>query len=416
MTIDRRTRAAMMVIGSGLSIFSGIGAFTGTFSMYVLPLSVKLNVSTATIGLIYSFVSGAAVVLSAFLGQIIAKIGISYSVCLGALGGGLGFIIVGFAKNIYLVYLCGVLLGFATIFTGFAMAQTVISKWFATGRATLFGVIGLAEALGTTVFAFIAAYFFGRSATGFETSAVVTGVIVFILCAVSGLVFMHGLPEDYGFKPIGAEDRLNDAGYADKSDIPGISSKEALKTARLWILMFATFILVLAAYLYTPQQAAYLGKKGLDNVQVALFLSSFMWAKVLNKLLFGIVSDKCGMRLAIGYNIIAFIAGYGLLLTSSSFIGLLAGTIGVGMGSGMSGNYGTLVIAKMFGAKDMIKLAPMPHSAAAAGGMVGPLALSAVFSISNGSFPVMFITAILLLVVFLIMVMSITRPSMLFEK
>jgi hypothetical protein len=70
----------------------------------------------------------------------------------------------------------------------------------------------------------------------------------------------------------------------------------------------------------------------------------------------------------------------------------------------------------MFGAKDMIKLAPMPHSAAAAGGMVGPLALSAVFSISNGSFPVMFITAILLLVVFLIMVMSITRPSMLFEK
>lgn len=419
---SKETKARMVYIGCILCLFASLGCYSGTYSMYIVPLSAKLGVSVAAVGYVYTVSGLVSFILASQAGRVMSKLNLHYTVLLGGVGVGLAFLITRFATNIIMIYVAGVFLAFGAIFAGYTVVQTAITKWFSVNRATLSGFAGAGEAAGTTFFSFLAAFFFNQSPDGYQTSAIVTAIVGFVLVAFAGLVLMRGFPEEYGFTPIGFEKvqmETSSNQTITEGELPGISSKDAMKTPKLWLLLLSTLMVMFASYLYVPQQASFLGGQGYPMTQVAVFISVYTWSKVLNKILFGFISDKFGLRMGIAYSTLFFIVGFVLLILTMSapnMILVYIATICVGMGTGLGGNYGTLVMAKFFGPKDITKLGPLPHSSAAFGSFMGPVVFGVIFSISEGSYTPVLITAIVLLVVFFVLIMGITNSSNYFEK
>lgn len=174
-------------------------------------------------------------------------------------------------------------------------------------------------------------------------------------------------------------------------------------------------VLALGQQCFTAQQAAIYTSIGMAPVLVATLVTAYSAAKVGNEVFFGIISDKVGLRFGIVYTIILFIAGILLLTVVKSFGGVLTAAICIGCGGGMAANVGTLVVAKMFGRKNAVKIGPLPHSIAGIGGIFGPLLFAFLFPLAGKTYGLPLVVTAIILCIFLIMCLITVKPSNMFE-
>jgi len=413
-TMNAKTRATLVIIGAFLSLTATTGSVLGSLPMYVVPMALRFGVSPATSGVAFTFLAAGSFIAAFFLGAVVKTLKGSKTVIVGGLLAAAGFLGVAYAPNVYVFWICGALLGAAITWAGVAIGQIYVTRWFVTNRGFFSGVIGVGEFAGTLLFSFTIANFIkdGNIVVG----AQVTALIVFAVCLIVGLFLIKGFPEDYSLQPVGAETVDTSASAsAPAGEVPGISYSEAIKKPILWIFLSGIAVLAIGQNTFIGQQAAVYTSIGMTPVLVATLMSSYSAAKVANKILFGIISDRVGLRFGILYTSVLFITGILLLTFAGTFGLLLVAAICIGSGAGMVANAGTLVIAKMFGRKDLVKLGPLPHTLAALGGIAGPLLFAFLFGLSGGTYLLPLIVTASIITLFLILSMISVRPSNMFE-
>jgi len=415
MALSNKARGTMAILGCVLILLTTQGLAVASLSLYMTPLSESLGVSLVAVANIPTFMGISSIFVAGATGKIIAKIKFHNAVTLGGICHAIGFLLISRAVNITMAWLGGAFIGGGLILCGLPISQTAITTWFVKGRGTLSGVVGLTEAVGTAIFIFRITEIINASPLGYQTSAVYTAVICFAVSALAGQLLMRNKPETYGLTAVGAEEIEQSASEA--GEIPGISEKEAMRSKAFWVMLIATGIVATVQFALTPQQAVILTNYGCAPVQIATLLSVCATSKVLNKLLFGVITDNWGLRIGIIYSTIAFIIAVVIMLVvHNNYVGVLTYEIGLGMGIGLAGNYPALVVAKMFGRKDIQKLAPVPSTFSSLGVALGPILFSILYTLGNGNFQIVFGGCLVLLIVFLVLITSVVKPYNFFEE
>lgn len=422
--LSRNARAWMAVVGSVLCLMSATGVFYGTGALVIAPMAEKLGVTVAQVGLYTSFWTVGIIVASFASVWIMSKLNLHYTAVLGAVLGGLGILTMGLAPALPVVYFGAFMVGCGTIWCGPAIVQIAISKWFYTGRATLLGVAGMSESVGTTVMSLAMAAAMTASSTGDYTSSMIVGAIIIMVCGVfSGLVLLRGTPEDYGFVPVGAEKlEGNEAAGGEKEkpgevkEVPGIPAKKAVRSYPFWTFMIAAVALNMGYYLMFSQNAAYnLNMLGLTAIQVAALVSTASWAKGLSKIFYGILGDRYGMRIALSITVLITIFGAVLMFFELGYWALVMSAIGLGVANALSGA-GTLTLSRMFGPKDFMKLATLPHAANGIGVMIAPIMFAALYNGEMSGYRTIFALMVALEIVYLVLIQFALKKKNMFEN
>ncbi len=409
---SRKTYAIMALVGSILTLMCTGGGIYGVSNMMVVPMAEKFGVEVSQTQLYYSmFLIG--VITGGFFGPpIVAKLKLGGSAVLGGVLGAIGLALMGFSNSLTLFYIGAVFTGWPICFAGPALLQTAISKWFYAGRATIMGLVGLTEAIGTTIISNVTAALLDTSA---GLSAALIGSAAFVLVGnlIAGLFLFKGSPEDYGWTAIGAEN-LASSDNEGTSEIPGLTRQEAFKKPAFWAFLLGMSVLNIGYGLVQPQLSAYTQFVGFSAAQAAIVVSVWSWGKSISKVIYGFLCDRFGMNIGFGITVLFAIATGIMYVYADSFPMLIVCAAGMGAVGGLTGS-GTLGVSRMCGQRDFLKLALLPHGFNGCGNILGPLLFSAVFTGDAAGYQTAGWLSVAFLTVYFVDIILAMRPKNLFE-
>lgn len=370
----KKTLAGMTLIGSVLTLMCSAGAVYGSSAMSVVPIAEKLGVTVGTTQQYSTFWSLGVIVAAIVGGKIISKLDFGGTCVLGGTLGALGLMLMGMATNIPMYYLGAFLTGWPIVIAGPALLQTAISKWFYSGRATLIGIVGMTEAIGTTIVSMRVASVISKS--GNITGAMLfAAAFIFIGNLLAGLVFFRGAPEDYGMTPIGYENLVSDD---ESAELKGLTKEEAFKKSYFWMFLAAMMILNISYSFVQPQMSAYVQFVGYSAAQAGIVVSVWSWGKGLSKIVYGLIGDRFGIRTGLcSMSLLALVAVV-MYIFVKDFPLLIVCAAGIGIMGGVTGS-GTLGVSRMVGQKDFLRMALLPHAANCIGFVISPTLFALIF-------------------------------------
>jgi len=361
-----KASARNVAIGSILMVTVSIGSYT-TLPVYLVPLTKALNVSIGQVVLLFSIAAIGQLLTSLLMGQLLRAIKVKLLVALSGITFAVLFVCIYMAKSITLIYIGAIFFGFATIVGGFAMAQTLITWWFAKGAAKLMSLL----LVGMSIFGLIFAPIIAKLVVlyGLQIVALYQGIIVGAVMVLCGLFLVAQHPSTYGLKPSGYEEGQNNAespGQPQKS----LTFKQIMGTSQFWLLMFAACFATMAMTGFTNNASAFYQSIGLDAVGAAFCIAIFSAAAILWTPLYGILVDKSGVGFAT-----TLIGGVGAIMffgasiltgfIGAVFIAILLSTMN------FSGMVGPISLTKLFGTKEAGNLVGFATAASSVGAMLG---------------------------------------------
>lgn len=91
------------------------------------------------------------------------------------------------------------------------------------------------------------------SSGGLTSALIVSACFVLFGNLIAGLFFFKGIPEDYGWVAIGAENIAKDSTDGAPAELPGLTKAEAFKKSYFWVFLLAMSVLNFAYGLCSAQ-------------------------------------------------------------------------------------------------------------------------------------------------------------------
>lgn len=275
--------------------------------------------------------------------------------CIGA-----AFLLMSFAKAIFLFYVAGVLLGIGNSIILYLLIPVVCGRWFSKNVSTLIGIGMAMTGIGGMAWSPVATSIITSSSyhTAYLVYAIVT-LVVGLPCAW----LIKSYPADKGLLPIGynAEDEAAKAEAAKHLTVEGVTVKTALKQPAALIVLglycaFVNFGLTMNYYL--PTYIKSLSLTGVDVAMVGATLASVvMFGSLIGKLVLGWTNDK-SVPGSVIFGLLSGIIGLALVLWGinvSIFLVYVGGALfGVFFASATTTT--PAIIRKAFGNLDYTKI------------------------------------------------------------
>lgn len=145
-----------------------------------------------------------------------------------------------FATTLTELYIAACLGGLAIGVGTMAACGALIGNWFVEKRAQMTGIVMAGAGVGGAVIQALAGALI--DSIGYRSTYRVIVAIVAVVSVIA-LLIIHNRPEDIGEKPYGFS---SGAQTADVPELPGLTAKEAMKTASFWLAFFGIALGTLA--------------------------------------------------------------------------------------------------------------------------------------------------------------------------
>jgi MFS family permease len=333
-----------------------------TFAVFLLPVQKGLGVSRADITLTYSVYMVAYGLSGPLAGQLVDRLGARVAYTFGLASLGLGYILAGFATELwhYLVTV-GLLGGLGAAALGMIVASALLSRWFTNRIGSIMSLPYAAIGVGMLILPPLTQVLI--SLYDWRTAHVILGAGVLMALPLMMLLPLRrmtaGSPEWRSLRIATA------AGAAGPWKISA-----AMRTSAFWGLFAAYLFTAVAAYSVMPHSVAYLVERGLDPLVAA---SAFGFAGMLSAIgivCIGWASDRFGRRQTatvsylftvtgiVSLSLVSLWPSLALVYAFVFFFGLMQGArgpiivamIAVLFPGGVGAIYGTLSVAQGVGA------------------------------------------------------------------
>lgn len=370
---------AMVGLAFILSIVpQGFGIYH--FSMIRGSLVDALGVSSAEVGFAYSWFALSLAIMGLFIGSILNKVGVRWSVRISAVIYSIGFLVVAFATNLPTVFVGYILLGAGNAFAGVLIVTGIPSNWIVKRRGIANGIIW-----GATFFAsLICTNFVAFFVTNYNYQVALVGLAILsfiVIMAVS--FFIVWRPQDEGLLPDGltekeASEKLEEAGSA---KVVGLTRSQAMKTRTFWVMFIAIFLIGIGEMGPFQNLVMFTRSMDFDIALGAAIMSTIGFVSLFAKLGCGYLIDKLGARVA--YLICEVLAGGGLVLMmfitpESSITFVWVSVILFGFGESAAIVCFTSACGKFMGVKNYAQIFGVIFLAKALGDAVGSPLIAAV--------------------------------------
>jgi MFS family permease len=274
-------------------------------------------------------------------GIFIFKYGARCAMVLGNSLGFLGFMLVYFHNQLWQLYLgYGLLMGVAAGLGGMLATTTVVNNWFVKKRRLALslllgsgGVVGIF--MGRGLIALIEAF-------GWRNTALIIACLIVLLAVFVPAIFIRNKPEDLGQVPDGPESEVEDKSKmvppkaAYKTPVQ-FTSKEAMRTRCMWLLVTYFCLNMLAMGAIMTHQIAYLFDIGITAAMAGIALGVMSGFMAFSQLSLSFAGRRFSMHAIAVFGEALKLVGLLILITTNTlpFVFLYMIILGMGFGFAM---------------------------------------------------------------------------------
>lgn len=298
---------------SFVMIFVGLGFFSSTRSLFVLPITEALNIPRSAFSLTDTCRFLSTAITNLFFGTLVAKFGAKKLVGFGFLCLCLSALCFSFSVNVWMCYLGGVLMGVGFSFGSTTIVSYVINHWFAEKKGTVMGAVLAANGLGGALASQILSPIINAHANGFRDAYRLLALLFFVVGIVLILFFKNKPKEP--ITPTGNAKRRG-------RDWVGIPFAQAVRSWYFYgiaVCIFLTGVILQGVF---GTMAAHLRDVGFSADFVTTVLSIQSLSMTVFKFLTGVMYDRFGLRTtATVCSVTAVVTGLMFALASPGPIG-----------------------------------------------------------------------------------------------
>ncbi|HUT51151.1 MAG TPA: MFS transporter [Alphaproteobacteria bacterium] len=371
----------------------GIGVSVRTsFSLLFPPILAEFKWDRGVTAGIYSVGFLCSMLLSPFIGALIARFGPAPLLSAGAVivSGSLMLTTAATTQfHLFLTLGTGVVGG--SVILAYVSHSYFLPFWFTRRRGLAIGIAFSGVGAGAMVlFPWLQSII---GAEGWREACWTMAILLLAIVLPLNLFFQRGRPEDMGLKPDGdgragrkasgpAVDNVVDRAWVDTD----WSLVRAIRTTRFWWLSLGYFAGMYAWYSILIHQTKYLGEIGFSTEIAALALGLVGLMGVAGQISLGALSDRIGREFAWVVGCVGFAACYALLLVmkaapSQAMLYLMVTAQGL-IGYGVSAIYPT-IMAELFHSRRYGQIYGAFSAISGFGAAVGPWATGALFDLTG---------------------------------
>lgn len=334
--IGKKPFYGWVIVASGVVTQFFQGLANQGFSTYLGPLQEQFGWSKAVLAAPRSVAQVDNSILGPIEGTLVDRYGPRRMVAIGAFVMGLGLILFGLTRSLWMYYLANIVIDVGTGFQGILVMSVAVNNWFRRKRSIAQSVMLLGFSMAGVVG--VPALVLIQTNRGWQTSAIASGLLIWA-AGIPCSMLLRTRPEPYGLLQDG------DVPDSNKSDVtedtsPGkeydFSLRQAVRTRAFWLMAIG----------------GALGNLGMGAAQVHLFLhleqdvhltrttAALVWtvaslSNIPSRLAGGFLGDRVPKNIMVGLammlmSVSIFILGIATTLQMSFVYAVLYG-IGWGM-------------------------------------------------------------------------------------
>lgn len=372
----------VLVAGIGLAVHAA-PILSFTFGVFFKSFSEEFSWSRGQISLALSLSFLGLAVAAPFLGRLVDRFGARRVILPSTLLFGLGVLSLYFlSAHLWHFYALFLFLGVVGSGTSPVPYSKVISRWFDRQRGLALGLALVGSSIGLVVTPSLAQALI--TSVGWRSAYVVLGLLMMgITLPVVGL-FLTERPQLMGPGPLGEASATATAAKKLGPE-PGVSGREARRTATFWVLVSAAFLVSTSFVGCLTQLVPLLTDRGVSAQSAAFAMSVGAGGALLARAGTGYLLD----RFFVAYVAAPFLCGsaLGILLLWSGAVGELAfvAAVLVGLGQGAEFDILPYAISRYFGLRAFGEIYGYTFVAVTLGAAVGPLVMGVSFN-ATGSY------------------------------
>jgi MFS family permease len=356
-------------------------SISSTLSVFLIPLSQDLGLSRGAFSLIRSgeILIGAAA--APIVGTLLDRHGGRWLIAAGGLISGLGFLLLGQARDFWhFMFVRWLLVSPGDTLMGSMVVNVSISQWFVRMRGRALALAGMGHGLAKVCMPLAAASLILY--TGWRGAWVVFGIVTLVLVVAPSLLFIRRRPEDLGLLPDGrAAGKQEDMAPADRTqsvkkgpstvDEVAWNRREALGTSAFWLIVITFGVSHVGVTGLNLHVFSFVSDQGHPAMVAALVMSIIAIMQFSTPMVWGLLAERVNVARLIMAKFLIQAGGILLALSDPGLVSLYAGFFLYGIGMGGTAILAEMIWANYFGRTSLGKIRGMGSlitSAFSAGG------------------------------------------------
>jgi MFS family permease len=356
-------------------------SISSTLSVFLKPLSQDLGLSRGVFSLIRSgeILIGAAA--APMVGTLLDRYGGRWLIAAGGLISGLGFLLLGQARDFWqFMFVRWLLVSPGDTLMGSMVVNVSISQWFVRMRGRALALAGMGHGLAKVCMPVAAASLILYA--GWRGAWIVFGLVTLVLVVGPSLLFMRRRPEDMGLLPDGRSDAQQEtsrpankaesikSGPSARSDFLW-TRREALGTSAFWLIVITFGVSHVGVTGLNLHVFSFVSDQGHPAMVAALVMSIIAIMQFSTPMVWGLLAERVNVARLIMAKFVIQAVGILLALSDPGLVSLYAGFFLYGIGMGGTAILAEIIWANYFGRVSLGKIRGMGSlftSAFSAGG------------------------------------------------
>lgn len=288
----------VIVVISGLMVFTALGFCSSSNGMYVAPITSALNIARSAYSVTTSVRYVTTAIVNFFFGFLIYRFGAKKLIMLGFASLIASSLIYSFANNVPVFCVGSVFLGIGLSFTTTTMVGSVVNRWCSKSKGTIMGVILASNGVGAALARVILTPIILSDDYGFREAYRVVAIIL-LFVAITMLLFFRNNPK--GEEGVRIEKKRVEKSAADRAVF-----KKVYFYFSLVCIFFTGLVLQSIVGIVDP----HLADVGLDPAFITTALSFVSIFLSISKFGVGFIYDKTGIRITSSICYVASIIGF----------------------------------------------------------------------------------------------------------
>ncbi len=295
----------VIVIVSFLLMMFAYVSFVSTVGVFIIPVTEELGIDRASFVVYMTILSLTTVVVTSFMGKVMAKRNIKMIMFVSAIIACIGFFGFSRATSAIHFYIFAVLLGIAFGCLTTMPISILLNNWFGGKiRGTAMGIAFMGSGFGGMIMtpllnAIITNYGWRYG----YLSLLGIFLIILIPCI---LLFIVKTPEEKGLQRLGeTKDESNITG-----EKQGMSFKEAKKTPMLWMMLISVVLVIFGSSSILANAVPFYIESGFSAAAAANLAGLALGALMIGKPTVGFICDRLGIRFGAISSALVFSIGF----------------------------------------------------------------------------------------------------------
>ena len=391
-----------------------LGIIMNCGGIFLAPVAETIGCGRGDLAIYMTIQAWALAFTMPLVGKWLPTKNINVLMTVAAIADGLGFVAMSQLTAPWMWWIDAVVIGVASAFLFFMPVPMMIQNWFAKKKGLALGIATCFSGIGGAILSPILTTLI--ASTGWQTAYIVGGVVSMVLTIPVTAFVIKFKPADKGMLPYGAEEvseadieaaKQKQAAAANR----GISTQLGWKSGIIFIVFFIGGFMSLATS-FTNHLPGLANSLGYASAAIGLLASCNMIGNMVGKLVLGPLSDKIGVKKAVGVGYTVVFIGLALVLVGGGNpVALYLGAAFYGVGFSVATLFLPLIVAEIVGKRDYAKIYSYATSGNAFIGSLGVTICGFCFDFTGSYFGALAFIVVALIIAILLIVAGYVRSK-----